>query len=77
MKLLREIMKEGEMFFTGLGVFVGLPFLAALIYGRGFNKLWLELIVTIFVYTILFIWVMRGGISRIQKNRRNEDRSRH
>ena len=62
MKLIKEIFQEGEMYSVGLGVFVGVPFLASFLLGKSVVSMIEELIVSIIIYTIIFVWVLRGGL---------------
>jgi len=60
---MKEIFKEWEMYLTGLGIFVGLPFLASFLLGRDPNNILVELILALTLYTLLFLWVMKRGLS--------------
>lgn len=69
MNLLKKIFEEGDMFMTGLVVFVGIPFFGAFLMGHNFRNFSLEIALASVVYTIIFVWIMKGGLSKIRKKR--------
>jgi len=66
MKLFKEIFENIGMFFTGLGVSVILPFFTVFLQGRKLNDLLPEFILVSIIYTFVFIWIMKGGLSSIK-----------
>lgn len=70
MKNLKEITDEWELLFTGLGVFVGLPFLASFLLGRQLEDLLPGLLISIVVFVILFALVATGGLKRLSRRRK-------
>lgn len=62
------------MFYTGLLAFIGLPSLVSYFLGRELRNILSEFILATVIYTILFIWVMRGGLSGLNKRNSIKDR---
>ncbi len=67
MKNLKEIIEEWELLFTGLGVFIGLPFLASFLLGRGLEDLLPGLLISTAIFVLLFVLVATGGLKKLHK----------
>jgi len=71
---LKEIRENGEIFLMGLSFLVGIPILVGLLSGGDLIAFLPRLLLITVGYVILFIWVGKGGLSRLNRKREIKDR---